>query len=629
VITGALVGGAGLAAWTFLPQLQAPATVVSREAEEGSERARRLLDQYDAVADSAQTAAARAGMDEGLTDERIRELVEEDTRKVQDVLEEEARRINDMLKSAVSRLRQHDQKFADLGGDSSAGQLGSVRFGNNANAMAKSMSDGLKGSETATRRNSSILKRAANVAGDALKATAGDASGSDSFVANRMRGVTLFHQGLSFDRKARLARAEADSVLAALAQVQLQVGTLKGESKIVKSSGIEGAISKQQTQLADAESAHKAILESVSTLESKVEVTKRQIDEQSTLATGLRDQLDALESRGVQYEGSNPGDDFSREYSSLAAKYRAALRLGQELRQGTISGAHLEAGGELVSGRYVPDRDGEAIQYEPGLDELERRLVKLGWEQTGTKQILEDETAALDRLNDIKQSHTAKAEVATTALSAKTQQAEALLEDFQRLFAEVASLEDEAIGSLELAQRSFSAAKRAAQARMSDLPDLPQEKEALSTGKLIKEDRWLVGQMASQSADSGTRAAMVLYDRYTHLAKAIVVFESMESAVTNVDLKIDEMKELRASTKKKAESLLDDAIDGFEGAARGFKSHWSVAASLAGADYMLALFDHPELVGAAIANYQSVVKDRETQSHVRPFAKRLKQLRNR
>ena len=89
------------------------------------------------------------------------------------------------------------------------------------------------------------------------------------------------------------------------------------------------------------------------------------------------------------------------------------------------------------------------------------------------------------------------------------------------------------------------------------------------------------------------------------------------------------MSEARAAAKADAESILNDAIESFEGASRKLKEHWSVAASVAAADYMLALFDHPELVNVAIANYQSVVKDRESEPRLRPFVERLDQLRHR
>lgn len=629
VLTGALVGGAGLAAWMFLPKLQAPSTLVATEAGENSEIARRLIDQYDPGADVTQTVVNRSGVDADLTGERINSLVESDSRRAQDVLDQEANRINDMLKDSVSRLRQHDQKFGDMIGDSVSSTQGSVNFGNNTGAMSRTMADGLSKSKSVAQSNTALLKSATSASAKALQASAGDASGRDSLVGNRMHGVALYHEGLALDRSARLVRSEADAKLFELSQLSAKRKQLMAEADVVKDSGVEASIEKQRERLSEAQEKHDGIVSSMEDIESKIAAVKAEIETQSAMASTLRTQLDTLEARGVEFGTQNAGSTFEREYGSVSSSYRNVLSRVHTLQHGSIRGAHLEMGGDLVTGEYVPDKDGGEIEYELGLDELERRLVQLGWEESGAKQVLDDEKDELSRLEGLKSQLEARASAAQSAIQESDQNAASVFASYQELEVETKSLEDQAIDTLKKANRAFASAKSAAQSRMRDLPDVPIEKEEFSPVKLIKNDDWLVGQMASQAADSQTRAAMVLYDRFVHLGKAIALCESLASTFGGLDLSVTEMAETRAASKTEAEGLLDDAINSFEGASRSFKEHWSVAASVAAADYMLALFDHPELVNVAIANYQSVVKDRETEPRLRPFVDRLEQLRNR
>lgn len=629
VLTGALVGGAGFAAWTFLPKLQAPSSLVATEAGENSETARRLIDQYDPAAEGARTAVERSGLASDLTSERIGTLVEGDSHRAQDVLDQEATRINDMLKDSVSRLRQHDQRFSELTGETTSTTQGAVNFGNNTGSMTQNMTDGLSQSMTVAQSNTALLNSATSASAKALQASFGDASGRDSLVGNRMHGVALYHEGLALDRKARLVRTEADAKLFELSQLAVEQKQRKAEANVVINSGIEASIEKQSERLAEAQKAHDAIAKSVQDTEAKIAAVKAEIETQSAMASSLRAQLDALESRGVQFGSQNAGDAFAREYESLSSSYRDVLSRAHALQYGSIRGAHLEMGGDLVTGQYVPDQEGGEIEYELGLDELERRLVQLGWEETGAKQVLDDETAELNRLEGLKVAYEARANAAQSAIQEGDQQAAATFAAYQELTTETSSHEENAIEMFKKASDAFGAAKRVAQSRMTDLPQLSAEKEELSPGALIKKDRWLVGQMASQAADSQTRASMILYDRFAHLGIALAVCEGLESTFPELDLKLAEMTDAIAASKTSAEEILEDAMDGFEGAGQGFENHWSVAASVAAADYMMALFDHPELVNVAIANYQSVVKDRETEPRLRPFVDRLEQLRKR
>ncbi len=629
LLTGALVGGAGFAAWVFLPKMQAPSLLVATEAGESSEVARRLIDQYDPTADVARTVADRSGITADLTNERIGTLVEGDSRRAQDILDQEATRINDMTKDTVSRLRQHDQRFSDFTGDTTSTTQGSVNFGNNTGTMTRHMTDGLSQSQSVAQSNTALLKSATDVSAKALQSSHGDASGRDSLIGNRMHGVALYHQGLAQDRTARLVRTEVEATMFELSQLLVDQNLRIAEADIVNNSGIDGAIKKQSERLAEAEKAHDAIVESVKDLETKIASVKGEIKSQSAMASTLRMQLDDLESRGVNFSAQNAGDTFEREYQSISSSYRNVLSRIHTLQHGSIQGAHLELGGDLISGEYVAETEGGEIEYELGLDELERRLVKLGWEETGAKQVLDDETAELNRLDGLKRSYEDRAQAARTAIQEGNEQAATMYAKFQELQAETTSLEDSAIDSLKKSSQAFDSARSAARSRMSDLPQLSPEKEEQSPSKLIKEDQLLVSQMASLSADSLTRASMVLYDRYSQLGKAIPMCESLGSTFADLELNLTEMSDALAATKADAEKILDDAIDGFEGASQGFKQHWSVAASAAAADYMLALFDNPELVNVAIANYQSVVKDRETEPRLRPFVDRLEQLRSR
>ncbi len=629
VLTGALVGGAGFAAWTFLPKLQAPSTVVATEAGMHSETARRLIDLYDPTADVAHAAVGRSGIATDLTGERISTLVENDSPLAQDVLDQEATRVNDLLKATANRIRQHDQRFGEITGETTSTIQGAVNFGNNTGTMSRHMTEGLAESHLVAQSNTSLLKSASSASAKGLQATSGEASGRDSLIGNRTHGIALFHEGMAMDRQARLVRSDADDQLIVLSELLARQMLLAEEANIVEDSGVRDAIKDQEDRVAEARNELDAIATSIDGVQGRIESIKSDIESQTMIATTLRKQLDDLESRGVDFSAQGAGDAFEREYQNLSGRYRVALSLIHALQKGTITGARYESGSDQTPGQYVPNKAGGTIEYEPGQVELERHLVQLRRKESGAKQIHEDETAELDRLNGLQSANLAKAEAARTAMAAGAEKAKTLLDSYQALTAETIAIEDNAISTFKKASQAFAAAKRAAQSRSADLPQMSPEKEERSPAKLIKNERWLEAQMASQSADSGTRASMVLYDRFIHLKQATTVFESLADVFPNLDLNTDEMKSQIAQAKTDAEAILDDAIGDFENASRNFKQHWSVAASVAAADYMLALFDNPRLVNVAIANYQSVVKDRETDPVLRPFIERLEQLRNR
>jgi hypothetical protein len=122
---------------------------------------------------------------------------------------------------------------------------------------------------------------------------------------------------------------------------------------------------------------------------------------------------------------------------------------------------------------------------------------------------------------------------------------------------------------------------------------------------------------------------MILYDRYSHLKEAQAALDRVATLASLTNYDATALASAATDAKTQGEEAVTDAIDAYEGAAAGLKKHWTVAASAAAADYLLALFDHPEMVNVALANYKAVVEGREDNALVRPFRDRFEQLRTR
>jgi hypothetical protein len=256
-------------------------------------------------------------------------------------------------------------------------------------------------------------------------------------------------------------------------------------------------------------------------------------------------------------------------------------------------------------------------------------LVSAEAHQAGVHELLENASAALARLEALKQEYAARAQAAGERLAAETETARQSFDQYKERLAETRSLEEEAIKKLEQASRAFSTARNLADARVNDVPTLSPAQEEESPVKLIREDRWLSAQLRCQAADANVWKALVLYDRYDHLKTVLAKLGDIEANVVSLGFSPTETEAEIESTRATAEESLTDAINSIESAGRDLKQHWSVAATVAGAEYVLALFDNPAMVELAMANYRAVVQDRETNPFVRPFVERLNQLRNR
>jgi hypothetical protein len=187
--------------------------------------------------------------------------------------------------------------------------------------------------------------------------------------------------------------------------------------------------------------------------------------------------------------------------------------------------------------------------------------------------------------------------------------------------------EDAAIRKYKSAASAFTAAQRAGSTRVSNVPtDLDPAAMERSPYALIQTDRWIGAEARSEAADASVWAALVWFERYTQLSQALAVLGEVNAQAPLGEFDRAALEQAAAEARDAGTQLAEDAVRDLETAARDLGSHWTVAASLAGANYVLSLFGNPQLRGLAIQNYLAVVKDREDNPDVRPFKRRLEQL---
>ena len=119
---------------------------------------------------------------------------------------------------------------------------------------------------------------------------------------------------------------------------------------------------------------------------------------------------------------------------------------------------------------------------------------------------------------------------------------------------------------------------------------------------------------------------MVYYDRYRDLTADSSILAGLPDAL-EIDADPEDLSERAEEAGTEGFAAAEAAIDILYGASRDLNQHFSVAAEIASAYYLQSLFGRPDLIAAAIENYQAAVEGREDNPAVRRYVERLDQIR--
>jgi peptidoglycan hydrolase CwlO-like protein len=627
VLTAVVVTALGGAAYLFAPALQSDERKLEARVGAGAEHARRILDQFNAELDAATAIVDESGVAGELTVERVEAIVSDDHRDATAALQQESQRMQEMLKGAANRIRNLDTQLAELDGGAEIAPFPSTTLGSSPGQALSTLKQGVQWRERAQKENRSRLSSALSEVGGALSATEGEASGSNSVTANRIKGIAHFQEGDAAAREAALARSAADGQLFVMQQAARALAAARTRSRITDTSQVGAAIATRQEELAAARAQRDTVQARVDALAAEAADLEQRISGQEDIAQRARQRMEELEERGLDYALRDSAQRFAADYRAAAGAYRAAIREQHALRHGRLGNARIDDSGDLLAGGFVAATAGQAIEYVRGLDDVRADLAVAKTELAGREMEL---TQVEDQLRDVQALREQFVATADRAQDAATDHQRNIADAYAAYRAQAdkaRAAEDAAIRKYKSAASAFTAAQRAGSTRVSNVPtDLDPAAMERSPYALIQTDRWIGAEARSEAADASVWAALVWFERYTQLSQALAVLGEVNAQAPLGEFDRAALEQAAAEARDAGTQLAEDAVRDLETAARDLGSHWTVAASLAGANYVLSLFGNPQLRGLAIQNYLAVVKDREDNPDVRPFKRRLEQL---
>ncbi len=631
VVTGGIVLVVGGGLWLFAPTLQSPQRKLTGRVDEGAERARRSLAEYNPAADAAAAITEDAGIATDLSRERINEMLAEDPRLAEDLIERQTERLKEIVESRRSSLRDLEARLAELDPNAEVMRQPVPGFGANVDAQVRTLSEGVTQHRQMEKANRQRLESALREINETLQESANGIQGTDVPVANRVKAAALFHQAAALERAAALQR---DDVLAALRRISAlarDIALTRTELNLVASSGVDQVISEQQKVVADVQKLLNELQTSATELKSEIADLNQRIEAQVARANAARAEMEALEQRGLNFDLPNPSEAFAAEYEEQAAIYRQATRQAEALRHGTLANARIEATGDLLHGAYVPADSAAEVTHVPGLDELERKLASLQARIAGQQEAVQKARTAEDELQTLRAEYVRRGETARQTLDDLSAKLSAAYDGYAAVAEELINAEDAVVRAYLASAQAFEAAKRANDQRISDMQTAaaairPDAKER-SPYRFIEDDAWISAHAVTQASDARLWAALTLYQRYQLAQQALATLQRAEDVAQLPNFEAQPLQDRIADARERGMELAEKAIRDLESQATRLRRHWTLAASVAGADYVLAMFGRPDALEAAIANYSNVVKDRPDDPRVQIYVDRLAQLR--
>ncbi|MCO6435923.1 MAG: hypothetical protein J5J06_02420 [Phycisphaerae bacterium] len=582
--------------------ISAPPSRLRAEAQiaDHVERARRLLEQFNVSLEQSQTIAdelAQRGVDVDLED--VDELAEEE-----DFVDYFQKRHEEAWTTFQPMNWQADPPRPER----------PPGYGNIAGLARKGLSE----QHSLDSRNGKLLDRALQEISAAMAVGDGDVSGRNDAEANRLKGIILYHQGLTDALRARLVRNDAtrlrqrlvelsDEVLGAQAAIRRAEGTELAE----KTDELKDRMRERSSDLDRHKGELAALDEVIGQTEAKLASARSRLD-------AARAEMDALREKGLDFSQENAAAVFEENLMALDAKRRQAERDVQTLQYGDIPAARLAPGQDYLTGQYV-QAGTDQPQTVRGLESLKGDREILATRVAELQAELDNLGEDIDRLVKLRQARDGLRSGAESAIAEARSQAKDIYTLLDDIESQAQEIEDAALGKLDQSAKASGAAARLAgesirQARERTEGIAPAALER-SPFKPRLDDNGVEAAAGAQEADALLAAAWVRLHQYlgnnadaTCLAvtREPLMLPGADEAARRADA--DEARSAGAE-------LISEAMRTLEQAHRKGRRHWTYVAQQAGADYLLALFGYTDYRKDAVEAYRSALKGRENEPY--------------
>lgn len=637
VLIGAAIGVLGmLLGWSLPSVLQGAQHKVDDEASVWVEKARRVLYQYNAALGYKSTALNEFG---GLL-AALSEMGVEGEFDFDDPsgLSEEARDDYQTRHSTAWesfpptdwRLAPPQWKGAD------PGKLLSARprrpqpsYGN----VDQQIIEGARERSRLIKENAALLQEAIRYVDQALNVSSGEVNARAHVEANRLKGVIYYHQGLTLAGESAALRRRAMPLRGELQRLDAETMGIQPLANLTVGSTIDKQIFQMEGRIKSESERLRTLQGQAEQVDGQIRELQMKIADAEKRVEAARQEMDRIKARGVDFSDPRGGEAFAEALLRQDQSYRSGIRELQGLQYGTLPGATLEAGGDLLSGRYVESGGDPAVGH--GLNHYLGERAVLTREIAGQQAMLKDFETTLENMRKDEEHLTAR----MRGVSREINGSGGLAERARKVHEQLAALDQAAFdleeAALEALQKSAQASKAAASAAdrltaeaaqaVRNLPPARQDRSALS---LRKDDNWMGGYIAAAEADARLARAWVLAQRYQAYSEnkrtytGLFTYLRLKAGDPTTDTyKSHGLRAEEARTQGVEE--IGQVMNTLADVHRKVGQHWTITALAGGARSVMVLFDYPEYRKEAIEDYRNALKGREDKDYARWISARL------
>lgn len=597
--------------WLLLPALQGARRAVDVEASVTLERARRLLDMYNA------NLAYKALL--------VEELNAEDGELTFEDLSDKAADQYQQLHTAMWEAYQPN----DWAADTSQPRPARAAYGN----LPAQMRQGLSNQAKLAADNERLLDDALAAVANALSITRGDESSRTNAEANRLKGVILHHKGLAKALQAQLHRRNSDRVRQELVALAIDVAASEPAKTLVADSGIDERIDQLQVRAAELggglDEDRQELAEHdtrIAQLEARLAVVRSRRDDARAAISGLQ-------AKGMDFSDVRGAESFRIRLEAFDQAFREADRQTHALTYGAYKNAQIDQSGDYLTGRYVGIGAAAEPTVEFGLVHLQRARAVLSARIEGQQRAVDNVRSSVAGLEGTKKAFAVVQEQAVRRIAESALTGSEMFTELNRIDSEAFLIEDAALDLLEQSVRVTRQAVGYADLWIRDARDRtqglsPEATERSAFGGRLR-DRWLSGDIAAQQADAHLAKAWIFYDRFDAYSQS---GDTLADVAGGLDLKEADIQSERTKAQDAHDAGVEEIKQAMDATKRAYDAadhHWTIVAQSAGTTYLLALFGHEDYIDDAIEGYRNAIKGRENEKYAEVFVARLNRLEQR
>ncbi|MCH7526002.1 MAG: hypothetical protein IID39_01065 [Planctomycetes bacterium] len=615
------------------PLLRGAQAAVNAEVDEHVERARRMLHQYDPSAERlSELLQSLSALDVDVTPsgEKVDRLLEE-YRSVLEAAEE-------TLKARARQTRATQDELEDryrAAGGTKAAASQPPGFGVNVAAMAAAMRQGLSTRDDLLARNERLVQDALTEISEGLATTVSDAEGAHHPLAQRLKGLLLRFRAAVLQRSAWRTRSRGDDARYALADLLVRARQLQIEKGLVEQSQVRRQIDALHQ---DADALRQKVDDRrtrLAKLDETIADLQQRIDSHRKIAEPARRKMETLQDEGANLLAPDGYDAFAVEYARASVDYRNAVAEAHRLEFGTLQNARIDDSGDYILGQFVPADPDRPVVVLRGLAGYRNDRDTLAGELKGLDETLSGVEADAGSLEQLAQGYAAHASEAGAEFDEMRSRAASLYTELETHLSGADAEVDQAVNTLNQAVAALKLALDRVSERNRNAKDviskLSPDARDRSPNRFRSEDTWLTGQINNDLGQINYLLGSILYDRFAGAAEDYELALRIREALELSDIGPDFFAARRDAAREKGLAALRDAISFFERSSRDLDRHWTLAAQVGDAHFLLSRFEsdpYPYIL-SAIENLTQAVTNRENKPFTQTIRTRLKQLQAR